>query len=66
MIMRQVKLWKVIVAVLAILAVVFVIRLITGAIVVTEAALNTVLGIVVVVAALFIVIFMLTYARLNR
>ena len=64
--MRQVKLWKVIVAVLAILAVVFVIRLITGAIVVTEAALNTVLGIVVVVAALFIVIFMLTYARLNR
>ena len=64
--MRQVKLWKVFVAILAILAVVFVIKLITGAIVVTEAALNAVLGIVVVVAALFIVIFMLTYARLNR
>ena len=64
--MKQIPLWKILVAVLAVLAVIFVIRLITGAIVVTEAALNTVLGIVVVVAALFIVIFMLTYARLNR
>ena len=64
--MKQIPLWKVLVAVLAVLAVIFVIKLIKGAVTVSAAALNTILGIVVVIVALLIVIFMLTYARMNR
>ena len=64
--MKEIKLWKVIVAVLAVLLVIFIIKLIKGAVTVSTAALNTVLGIVVVVAALLMMIsFFFTFKR-NR